>query len=210
MRAAPSEKGDGGSTAAQAGPDGRFEFDLDPGEYTFTVAAAGYSKVRQAGSVGASGLDGLRFELPKGPRAPWSNRRRQRAGRLGRPRDSPRRGRPDQVCGSASRWLVRHAEPVRRDLQPLRGDGIGRLCRASRSRAGRGDISLGLRRPGIVRLLVKGPDGRGRRWPPSVTEGASCSLETTLSEPAAKPPERRGAQPPIFLTGSTAVKEAVS
>jgi protocatechuate 3,4-dioxygenase beta subunit len=59
------KKGDG-EGGATAGPDGRFAFELSPGEYGVSLFAEGYARSQSDMSVGPSGVSEVRFELGRG------------------------------------------------------------------------------------------------------------------------------------------------
>jgi hypothetical protein len=66
VRAQAKDNGPPRSTAARTGPDGRFQLDAEPGEYTLSAQAEGYAAASLAATVAASGLSDARLELEKG------------------------------------------------------------------------------------------------------------------------------------------------
>jgi protocatechuate 3,4-dioxygenase beta subunit len=66
VRAQGKDNGPPRSTSARTGPDGRFQLDAEPGEYTLSAQAEGYAPASLPATVGASGLSDARLELEKG------------------------------------------------------------------------------------------------------------------------------------------------
>jgi protocatechuate 3,4-dioxygenase beta subunit len=171
VRAIPKDKdkaaSGGGST--RTGADGRFQFDVDPGEYTFTAGAEGYGVKNDTLTVGSTGLADARIELEKGLEI------------KGRVLDASGQPVPSLTV------IVRSAaaEPDTPGGQTL-PDGTFRiaglaakpynLCTGTELAGyavrmgvspGGGDVTMTLRPAAKVRLLIKGPDGApmAKAWP---------------------------------------------
>jgi hypothetical protein len=159
VSAAPKDKDAPRATSAQTGPDGRFQLDADPGEYTLSARAEGYGVASLVATVGASGLSEARLELEKGLELKGrvldthgqgisGIRVQSRAGESeyggaqtlpdGSFRISGLAEKPYNLCAGTE--LAGYA--VRMGVSP-----------------GGADITLTLRPASRVRLLVKGPDG---------------------------------------------------
>jgi large repetitive protein len=159
VSAAPKDKDAPRAGSAQAGADGRFQLDADPGEYTLSARAEGYGVAKIDATVGASGLSDARLELEKGLEI------------KGRVVDASGQGVPGVAIS------VRAGESEYGGTQTLPdgsfrisglaarpynlcagGDLAGYAVRMGLSPGG-SDITLTLRPASRVRLLVKGPDG---------------------------------------------------
>ncbi len=159
VSAAPKDKDAPRATSAQTGPDGRFQLDADPGEYTLTARAEGYGVANLVATVDASGLSDARLELEKGLAI------------KGRVLDASGRGIAGirvQTRGGESEYGGAETLPdgsfhvsglAAKPYNLCAGTELaGYAVRLSVS-PGDGDIALTLSPASRVRLLVKGPDG---------------------------------------------------
>jgi len=171
------------ASSAQTGPDGRFQLDAEPGEYTLSVRAEGYGVTNLATTVGASGLSDVRFELEKGleirgrvldagGRGVASARVDARAG------ESAEFGGAEALADGSFRISGLAAKPY----NLCAGSELAGYAVRMGVSPGGPETTLTLRRAARVRLLVKGPDGAPvpKVWP-VVTKlgGAAISVPRT-------------------------------
>jgi large repetitive protein len=183
VNAVVKEKNGPRASSAQTGPDGRFQIDAEPGEYTLSARAEGYGVTNLAATVGASGLSDARLELEKGLEI------------RGRVLDASGRGvasaRVDARAGESSDFggaealadgSFRISGLAAKPYNLCAGSELaGYAVRTSVSPGGP-ETTLTLRRAARVRLVVKGPDGAPvpKAWA-SVTKlgGAAISVPRT-------------------------------
>jgi protocatechuate 3,4-dioxygenase beta subunit len=151
------------ASGGRTGPDGRFQIEADPGDYTLSAQAEGYGQARIDVSVSSAGLSDVRLEMERGLEI---------------------RGRVLDSRGRALSGIGVHA---RNEVEGFAGfgwaqtlpDGTFRmsglaakpynLCAGAQMvgyaikvgvQPGDGNLAMTLRPAGTVRLLVKGPDGK--------------------------------------------------
>jgi protocatechuate 3,4-dioxygenase beta subunit len=149
---------EGGTTA---GPDGRFAFEIAPGEYTVNLWAEGYARSQSDLSVGAGGASEVRFELGRGlvlqgklvdaAGRPAAGQRVFAKGREGAT------GREMAMTLADGAFRFDRLQPKAYDLS-AGGPAVGYATRGGVS-PGDKDVVLALRPGGRVRLAVV--DGRG-------------------------------------------------
>ena len=184
VRAMPKDKdkaaSGGGST--RTGADGRFQFDVDPGEYTLSAGAEGYGVTNDAVTVGATGLADARVELEKGleikgrvvdasgqPVPSVTISVRSAAAGESAPVSDPAGGQtlPDGT--------FRIAGLVAKPYNLCTGTELAGYAVRMGVAPGGADVTMTLRPAAKVRLLIKGPDGApmAKAWPNVTKLGGS-------------------------------------
>jgi hypothetical protein len=195
VRAMPKDKDKAasGGGATRTGADGRFQFDVDPGEYTLSAGAEGYGATNNTVTVGATGLADARVELEKGleikgrvvdasgqPVPSVNVSVRSAAAGESSPVSDPAGGQtlPDgtfRIAGLAAKpynlctgtELAGYA--VRMGVSP-----------------GGADVTMTLHPAAKIRLLIKGPDGAplAKAWP-NVTKLGGAPISVSWMGPRA-------------------------
>jgi protocatechuate 3,4-dioxygenase beta subunit len=154
-------KGERSFVGGMAGPDGRFQFELDPGEYRVNAAAEGYAGNSKEIRVPASG--DVVLALSRG------------AVLKGKVVDAAGRGvagldvtalAGDRQDGSGHGWTYTRSDGsfqfdplLRRPHNVLAGTGLVGFGLSPGAVPGDTPVVVTLRPPGMVQLLVRGPDG---------------------------------------------------
>ena len=156
----PGQVGAGGDTR----PDGRFSFELQPGDYSLKVYSHDHANQTREVSVPTEGLSGLRFELSRGKRI--SGKVVDSAGRgIGNIGVASISGDPATPGASRiSAWALPDGSFTLEGLldQPYdvcAGDGLAGFGALAHVQPGTDDAVLTLRPAGRLRLTVRGADG---------------------------------------------------
>ena len=155
--ASPKAPREDGFAGGPAGPDGRFELVLDPGDYRVAARAEQYAEGRVEVSVGPEGVTDLRIALEKGLEI------------AGRVVDAAGRGLGDLVVLATSTERATAARTLADGAFRFGGltDGAFALVAGSPEagfavkapvRPGAKDLRLTLRPAGRLQILVRGPD----------------------------------------------------
>jgi hypothetical protein len=149
---------------AETGSDGRFQLELDPGEYQIGARMQGYANVPETVNVGASGVSDVRLTLSRG--GVVKGRVVDGAGR-------PRGGVFVQALGTSGpnavpSGNVAHTLPDgtfemsglgEMDHTLFARSQTGEFAFVAGVRAGREGVTLTMRRGGRVQVRILGPDG---------------------------------------------------
>jgi hypothetical protein len=154
-----------GTGSAQTGDDGRFELDVEPGEYVWTAYAEGYARARVPASVSVAGTPDLRFELKRGLEITGrliDGAARPAAGVdiTGQPAEESPELRPWPALGSSlPDGTFRFQGLLPGSYNLCAGSStLGYAVRAGVA-AGTREVTLTLRPGGRVHLLARLPDG---------------------------------------------------
>jgi hypothetical protein len=190
VRAIPKdkEKISSGGGSARTGADGRFQLDVDPGEYTLSAGAEGYGIANNGVTVAANGLADARIELEKGLEI------------KGRVVDASGQGVPSLSIIArppSGDWDTKGAQTLPDGTFRIAGlaatpynlctgtDLAGYAVRMGVTPAG-ADVTMTLRPAAKVRLLIKGPDGApvAKAWP-NVTKLGGAPINVPWMGPRA-------------------------
>jgi hypothetical protein len=183
VRAIPKDKGKVASSgvSTRTSADGRFQFDVDPGEYTLSAGAEGYGITNNTVTVATTGLADARIELEKGLEI--KGRVVDASGQgvaslsiLGRP---PSGDWDTKAAQTLPDGTFRIAGLAARPYNLCTGADLAGFAVRLGVSPGGPDVTLTLRPAAKVRLLIKGPDGApvAKAWP-NVTKlgGAPISI----------------------------------
>lgn len=158
-----------GGVGAAAGADGRFQLELEPGDYRVTARAEGYASQTVEISVGATGAPDLRFPLARGLnlRGRLLDARGRGVGGLWVNATSGEESDRHSVSGTTlADGSFQLSELLQRPYALLSGSDLAGFAFRAGVPPGDSDVVLTLRPGGKVRVQVRGTDGApaSRAW----------------------------------------------
>jgi hypothetical protein len=154
----------GAATVQTTGPDGRFQLDVDAGDYRLHARADGYGSTDQSVAVGAGGASDVRLALARGVslRGRVLDLRDRPAASVdvtASPVDGANRGWGAGMTQADGTFLLDGLDPRPYVLfagRPAIGGGVGM---AGPVTPGDREVVVRLRPPARLRVTVRGPDG---------------------------------------------------